>query len=456
MDTHTSVWAKYWRPPQISFSFCALQKSFSQVLKLLKHLSLYTVVGFLNPAINFFLTPVLSYYLLPADYGILSLFTTYITLVIPIVSVVAYALLSVEYYKEKDKKVFASKFLSIQIIPAINLIWIALLAWSLFYQYAGAVELQDVDRIWVIVILLISFSTVYIDTLFTFLVIQRKVTLYTILSIIRVVVESGLTVLLIVYNGYGWEGRILSAFVVSVLFFLYSIYYFKKQGYLNGTIKLEYVRAGIMYGLPLILHTLSKVVMNQSDRLFITKLRSIDEAGVYSIGYVIGSVVMIAVNVFNNLLTPYLYERLANLTEKAKVQLVKASYLFVVSAAFVLLLLMPLSEILFRYFIDKNYINGSRYVFWIGLSYFFWGCYLLFSGYIFYYNKTKLLARLAILSIACNMLFNYIFISRYGAIGAAYSTALSFFIVFVIITYRANKLVWLPWFRKDTFRFKEF
>src|SRR5688572_18615426 len=210
------------------------------MLRFLKHLSLYTVVGFLNPAINFFLTPLLSHYLLPADYGLLSLFTTYITLVIPLVSVVAYALLSVEYYKEKDKDVFASKFLSIQVIPVINFIWMAALAWSLFYSYADAIELRNVDRVWIIVILLVSFSTVYVDTLFTFLIIQRKVVLYTIYSLVRVTIETALTIWLIVYKGYGWEGRILSAGVVSVLFFILAIIYFWKQGYLKGRVRWDY------------------------------------------------------------------------------------------------------------------------------------------------------------------------------------------------------------------------
>jgi len=45
-----------------------------------------------------------------------------------------------------------------------------------------------------------------------------------------------------------------------------------------------------------------------------------------------------------------------------------------------------------------------------------------------------------------NCLFNYWLIKVYGAIGAAYATALSFFIVFVIVAYYGNKLIKLPWF----------
>ena len=424
------------------------------MLKFLKHFSLYSLVGFLNPAINFFLAPLLSHYLLPADYGLLSLFTTYIAIIVPLISLVAYAMLSVEYYKEKDPSVFASKFLSIQLIPFVNFLWMGLLAWGLFNHYAGAIELNSVNRIWILAVLLISLSTVYIETLFTFLVIQRKVVLYTVYSLVRLFLETGLTVWLIVYNGWGWDGRIMSALIVALLFLIISIVYFRQQGYLKGRIKFEFIREGIIYGLPLILHSAGKVVMNQSDRLFITKMVSLDEAGIYNIGYTVGMVILIVVNVFSNLLTPFVYERLANLSEQGKVQIVKFSYLFAGGTLLVLLLMVPISNFLFDYLIDPNYSEGRRFVFWIGLSYFLWGCYLLFSGYIFYYNKTALLAKLAVLSIVCNVIFNYFLIGRFGAMGAAYSTTLSFFIVFIIVAVQANKLVKLPWFQKHTFRLK--
>src|SRR4051812_328775 len=86
-------------------------------MKILQAVSLYTFVGVIGAGINFFVMPVLSHYLLPADYGTLSLFNTYITILIPVVSLCAYSLLSVDYYKEKNRKVFGARFTSIQVIP---------------------------------------------------------------------------------------------------------------------------------------------------------------------------------------------------------------------------------------------------------------------------------------------------------------------------------------------------
>lgn len=424
-------------------------------MNLVKAVSLYSLIGFLNPAINFFLAPFLSRYLTPEDYGLVSLFNTYITLMTPVISLLAFSVLSVEYYKEKSPEVFASKFVSIQIIPVVNFLILGILSWFCFDSVSGLMELKGLDRKWGVIILLVAFLGIYIETLFSFLIIAKKVVLYTVFSLVRLFVETGLTIYLIVYSRQGWEGRINSALLTSVLLFIIAILYFKERGYLKAVIRKKYIIEGIRYGLPLILHTIGKVVINQSDRLFIAKMeKDVGEVGVYTMGYNIGMVVLITVTVLSNVLTPFIYERLANLTEHGKIQIVRMSYLFALATLLVLLALMPVAWFMFDYLIDPSYSGGRKYVFWTGLSYFFWGCYLIFCNYVFYYGKTTLLARLAILSIICNAAFNYIFIGQFGPIGASYATTLSFLIISVIVAFSANKLIRLPWFDRRIFQFK--
>ena len=95
--------------------------------------------------------------------------------------------------------------------------------------------------------------------------------------------------------------------------------------------------------------------------------------------------------------------------------------------------------------IDQDFSGGSKYVFWVGLSYLFWGGYLIFSGFIFYLKKTRVLAYLAILNVTLNLGFNYLFIKSYGAIGAAYATALSFLIIFVLVAIISSRIYPMPW-----------
>ena len=106
-------------------------------MKLIKQFSLYTFVGFFSAGINFFLMPYLSHYILPAEYGILSMINSLVTILIPLVGLVASGLIYVEYYKTKDREAFSSLFTSIQLIPLVPTLVLLLLAMAFPLQLAG-------------------------------------------------------------------------------------------------------------------------------------------------------------------------------------------------------------------------------------------------------------------------------------------------------------------------------
>jgi len=415
-------------------------------MKVIKQISLYTFVGLFGAAINFLVMPVLSHYLSPADYGLLSIFNTYVTILIPLVSLSAYTLLNVDYFKEKDKQVFASKFNSIQVIPFFVTLILCLFIWFFYHSLDDALELKNTGKRWGFIMLLITLFSVYSQQFFQFLILQKKAFLFTVFTIIKVLAEVGLTFYFVVGNRYGWEGRMYSWLIATTLAFIIGAVYSYKQGFLRGSIKIKFIREGILFGSPLILHNLGKFVVNQSDRIFIAKMISISEAGVYSIGYTVGSLVMILVNAYFNFYTPFLMERLSDITEEKKLQIVKMAYLYGIACVVVLILIIFLTPIFFKILIAPNYYKGVNYVFWVALGYCFWGGYMLFSGFIFFFKKNKILGWLAVFNIVTNLLFNYLFIKIFGAIGAAYATALSFFLLFIFLVIIVRRLMPLPWF----------
>jgi len=416
-------------------------------MKFLKQLSLYTLVGIISAGINFFVMPYLSHYLTPADYGKLSLINTYVTILIPLLSLCSNSILSVDYFKQKQRSIFAQQFSSVQLVPIVVTSVSALLT-LLFYSSAQeALELRGESIVWGFIILVLSFFTIFCDQFLNFLVFQKKASLYAGFVISRVALEVLLTVYFVTYLDLGWKGRIYSWMIISTLLFGASFFYFKAQKFFTGRISLNYIKASLIFGFPLIFHSLGKFVVNQSDRLFIIKMISIDEAGIYNIGYTVGSLIMIVVNAFFSFYTPFLMERLSDLTDSKKVEIVRMSYVYFAGIIGVLLVMSLLAPFFFRYFIDPSFIEGVKYVFWIGLGYVFWGGYMLFALFINYHNKNRVLAWLALFNVVTNIVFNYYFISWFGAIGAAYATALSFFLLFALVGRIVNQLSPLPWLK---------
>ncbi len=419
-------------------------------MKFLKHLSLYTFVGFLGAGINFFLMPYLSHYINPAGYGIISMVNSFVTILIPLIGLTASGLIAVEYYQMKDQKEFASLFSSVQAIPIIPGI-IIFIACLLFASPIGAfLEIPVEKNYWIPLSVLIALFSIYTETLLTYNVIEKKPMLYVKFCLVKILLEVGLTLLFISVFNLSWEGRLLSWLIATLVSFLLSLFYFSSMGLLTIHLQKKYIKAGILFGAPLILHTVGKFVINQSDRVFIAKMVSIEEAGIYNIGYQVGMVILLIVSAVINFFQPFLYERLGNLTLKAKMEIVRVTYLIILILSVILILLTVMTPYLFAIIIDESYGKGVVYVFWTGLSYLFWGIYLLFSGYIFYNKRTGELGYLAVFNVVLNVALNYLLIRHIGALGAVYATCISFFATAIIVVWRAITLVKLPWlqFRK--------
>jgi O-antigen/teichoic acid export membrane protein len=414
-------------------------------MKFLKHLSLYTFVGVISAGINFFIMPVLTHYLSPADYGLLAICNTYVTILLPIVSISAYTLLSVEYFNQNNKEIYASQFSSIQLIPLFNSILLSFVVWGFYGRFADDLELGAAGIRWGFIILFLTLFNIYGDQFSQYLILQKKAAKFAFYSLLRVAIEVSLTVYFIVYNKWGWQGRMYSWLITSAAFFLIGFFYFYRQGLIRINIHWKYIREGILFGSPLVLHGIGKFVINQSDRIFIAKMVSLEAAGIYNIGYTVGSLVMIAVNAYFNFYSPFLMERLANITEHRRLQIVKMSYYYVLGCIVLLLLIVSFTPLFFRWFIDRRYSEGVHYVFWVALGYCFWGGYMLFSSFIFFLKKSRILGWLAIFNVASNLLFNYYFIQQFGAIGAAYATTLSFFLLMVLVAVITQKLLPMPW-----------
>lgn len=414
-------------------------------MKHLKKFSLYTLVGFFGAGVNFLLMPYLSHFIVPEGYGLLSMVLSFISLLIPLVSLVANGLINVEYFKIKDKKEFASFFSSIQLIPVAPALLVLLVALLFPDSIARLFEIPADKSYWMPLSVIIASLSIYFETLLAYAITAQNTSGFSLFYILKTIVDVALTIVFVSILRMGWEGRLYAYLITTIAFFFTSLFYFRKQQLLTLHIQWKYVQMGLLFGLPLIMHTVGKFVINQSDRIFIAKMVSLEEAGIYNIGYQVGTVLLLLVNAASNFYTPFLYERLSNLTELTRREIVKYSYIITCILLVALVGLTIFAPMFFAWLVDPKYSSGTAYVFWIGLSYFFWGVYSIFSSFIFYKRKTKFLGYLAILNVLLNITLNYLLIQYYGALGAAYATSISFFVVAFIVGWRAVSMVQLPW-----------
>lgn len=410
-------------------------------MSFLKKLSVYTFTSLVSAGVPFLILPLLSFHLTPSDYGNIRLFNLYVAFLIPILTLTSYSIAAIEFYKTEGQP-YNDLFKTSFIIPLVNIIPILIVLLLFRYQIEKITELSFYAIIGVVIV---SLSNSIYEHFGNMLIQQKKAVIYGLLLISKTLIESGLTILFIIKCNMGWEGRIYSWAIVVVLGSFTAIIYFSKQGWLKGSIYWFNVKKTLIFGLPLVLHQLGKFVINQSDTYFITKMVSLKDAGIYSFGYQFGTIVMMASAILLNIYNPFLFERLNKINEFKKKEIVKFSYLFLMVVFFVLIGVSVLSPIFFKLYINAEFYASTKFIFLTGLSYFFWSCYLMFSGVIFFYQKTMYLLYISLINISLNLALNYILISNYGVIGASFSTLISFFLTMVLTFFVSNHLLKLPW-----------
>ena len=389
----------------------------------LKSISVFGIVSLLTSSISFLLLPVLTKYLSQEDYGILSLFNAMIRFFVILLSVGGSSILMRNLFKV-DKEELGSYFNSFYFLTGVNVI-ISTIVLALWYYFAD--DFFGIPGWLTISIPIIASIVVFYELIISVMIYKKQEKKYVISSISKFFLELLLTLLLVVVFAYSWQGRIASLVFSIVAVSSFFIYYLKKQGLLKGKIKALKVRELVVFGFPLIAMDFSTTVLNLSDRFFLENLVGLSETGIYSIGYIIGAMVLMGVNVLANVFRPIIYERLSDYRQNKRYLSKISWYYFLMLLGLTLIIIFFINDIVFDYFIESKFSNAREVVLPVGLGFFFWGGYIFYVSYLIFHKKQKAIFWTSLVSILLNLILNYIFILWLGMIGAAYATLITYF-----------------------------
>jgi len=412
-------------------------------MSLFKSFSTYTIASFIEKGIAFFLLPVFTFYLSPKDYGTLSLLQSIYSLILPVISLGSMGAISVAYFNKGESNY--SSYFSSCLIPPIAVTIVLTILSSCGYSFLGSYF--QISPIWIIIIPSFCFLTVFNSLLLTDYQIKNQPLNYVKYSLSNSTLSVLLSLLFVISIHLSFKGRLYGQYISVFVFFIIALFILLKKGIISiNAINKDDIIDSIKFGLPLIPHTLGCMVINMSDRLFIDKLLGKDILGLYNTGYIIGGSISILCGAFANAIIPFSYSLFELNTLDAKKKVVKVYWIFILLLIGVVLLVWLFTPFVFRFLINEKFSDGQKYVIWITLGYFFQGLYLLFANIIFYLKKTKILFYWSFVNVILNIALNFVLIREFGAIGAAYTLCLSYFIFFFAIATITSKLYPLPWF----------
>ena len=81
---------------------------------------------------------------------------------------------------------------------------------------------------------------------------------------------------------------------------------------------------------------------------------------------------------------------------------------------------------------SKSYWEGIKLIPIIIVANFLFFAYNIYSNLEHYYKKSNQITALTILAAVLNLVLNYIFIPKFGYVAAAFTTAISYFVIFIL------------------------
>jgi len=411
-------------------------------MNLAKQIFSYSAANVINAAVPFLLLPILTAYLLPEEYGLLSLILLLQALVLPLVLINYYGLITIEYSK-MSKDEFGKFISSILLLPILGFIIV---------EFAFLVSSGFISELFKIPVFWVSITPVFIFFQALPLLIpiifqaEKKPVAYGVFKISLTIFNMMFSVFFVVILKYGLAGRLWGIFLSFVLFNVIAIFILMKKKYLKFDFEIVYVKNALIFGIPLIPHVMSGTLLAMSDRIFLVNMLSVKDVGIYSVSFQVASAIAIVTTSINQAWIPNLFEKLnsaPNIEDKRL--LVKQIYIIMLVMVLVTIVFTLLIPYIFNIFIDRRYYEGITLAVLIATGFMIKGLYFMVTNFIFYTKKTHVLSIMTMISAIVVMGLNYFLIPVYGVYGSAYAMIFGYILFFIIVWVLANRAYKMPW-----------
>ena len=277
----------------------------------------------------------------------------------------------------------------------------------------------------------------------TLLRLREKAGFYTVIQVTKLIVSLFFTIYLIKYRGEGIEAVYESLLIANIVTFVLIINLLRH----SIEIKFEWkiLKEMVSFSFPLMLTTLSGIILNITDRYTLRFITDLETVGIYTLGFKIANTIRIVVISSVNLaLQPVLFRMMDEPGNKRFYS--KAFTYFTFGLMFfVMLFAFFAKEIVQAISAGDAYLNAYRIIPVLSLSMLF----TMFRDVTYTglnkMKKTKVIALIIVFASILNIILNLLFIPLWNYQGAAFATTLSQIIFFIIMYVFAQKYYFIPY-----------
>jgi O-antigen/teichoic acid export membrane protein len=206
---------------------------------------------------------------------------------------------------------------------------------------------------------------------------------------------------------------------------------------LNNDKTLE--REMILYARPLIANSVAWWVNSASDRYIVTFICGVAVNGIYSVGYKIPSILAVFTNIFNQAWTLSAVHEFDSEDKGGFFSDMYNIYNFVITVFCSVLLIF--TRIMAKFLYAKDFFEAWKFVPFLLIAFVFSSLSGYIGGIFSAVKDSKIFAKSTVIGAIVNIILNFILVICIGAIGAAISTIISYFVIWAIRVLNSKKYI---------------
>lgn len=402
----------------------------------LVHGSLFTIYSFINQGSNFLLLIILAKYILPDDYGHLSLFNTVVLFLGYFMALSSSGYLSVSFFKSNEDD-FKKVLTSIIVLALISMLFFLCL--SLLFNTSKLIDFGFPTYL-LIHAVLISFCVCVSNLYLDYLRVQEKVGKYGFFSVSNAILNFTLSLVFVIFLHQEWIGRVNAQLFCCLVYSFLAFVFFKKANIFIFDFSWKRYLSLIKWGVPLIPHLGSIWIRQGGDRYIINYFHSTSDVGLFSFALNLSSVIIMIGLAFNSTNSVYIYRVLSDkeITDKWIPLKNQTRKLFLVFFAFTII--SSVFIFLFVPILLPQYVGAVKYFLILSLYGFLQCVYLLYCNYLFYYDSTKTLMAITFVTSILHLLLSLV-ITRYSLFLTCILYVFIQLIIVLLIYFKSKRLL---------------
>jgi len=389
-----------------------------------KQSAIYGLGQSLSRAVGFFMIPVYTHYLTPADYGSLELIEVVSNLLALVVALgVAYAMPQF-YYAEKDQRARNQVVSTILIGFALLTLPIVIIVMLFSRPLAGLIFQVPGFAIPLGLTISSTWFGVQCQAIATYLRLRYMAKTFVVVSTAQLVLGLLLNIYFVVFLRMSFVGICYSTFISQFLVAVLATFVILRRTYVRPSWGM--LKRLVFFGLPLVPLRLASDMGTVTNRFCLRYLASPDPmvgfalVGLFSLANKLAVVINRFVNIpFNSLWVPRCRELLYENESDAKPVIARICTYSTLVSAYIALFIAAGGKPVIQIMADYSYRDAYVAVPILALAFVVLGMENHFMIGITYRNKTAWGLVIGLITLALILLASFILVPRYGLMGAA-------------------------------------